>query len=96
MARGRWVWMHEIGSLEVGKRADVAVVRSGCACTRRPLSDLVSALVYSAQPTDVQTVIIDGRVVMRDRKLLTLDEDGDRSKRTRRLELLKRAGLGDN
>lgn len=63
----------EIGSLEAGKRADVAIVRmSGLHAT--PAADVISALVYSAQPSDVETVIIDGRLVMRDRELLTIDE----------------------
>jgi 5-methylthioadenosine/S-adenosylhomocysteine deaminase len=66
-------WDAEIGSLEVGKRADVAVVRlSGLHAT--PAADLVSTLVYSAEASDVDTVIIDGHPVMRDRKLLTIDE----------------------
>lgn len=63
----------DIGSLEAGKRADVAVVRmSGLHAT--PAAEVVSSLVYSTQPSDVDTVIIDGRLVMRDRKLLTIDE----------------------
>jgi 5-methylthioadenosine/S-adenosylhomocysteine deaminase len=63
----------EIGSLEVGKRADVAVVRLDRLHTT-PAADVVSALVYGAEANDVDTVIIDGRLVMRDQKLLTLDE----------------------
>lgn len=63
----------EIGSIEVGKRADLIVVDLA-RIHSRPLSDLISALVYSAQPADVRTTIIDGRVVMRDAKLATLDE----------------------
>jgi len=63
----------EIGSLEAGKRADVAVVRLGRLHTT-PAADVVSALVYGAEANDVDTVIIDGRLVMRDTKLLTLDE----------------------
>src|SRR6185436_5644261 len=63
----------EIGSLEAGKRADVAIVRmSGLHST--PTAEVVSSLVYSAQASDVETVIVDGRLVMRDRKLLTIDE----------------------
>jgi 5-methylthioadenosine/S-adenosylhomocysteine deaminase len=63
----------EIGSLEAGKRADVAIVRmSGLHST--PTAEVVSSLVYSAQASDVETVIIDGQLVMRDRKLLTIDE----------------------
>ena len=63
----------EIGSLEVGKRADVAVVRLGRLHTT-PAADVVSALVYGAEANDVDTVVIDGRLLMRDQKLLTLDE----------------------
>jgi 5-methylthioadenosine/S-adenosylhomocysteine deaminase len=63
----------ELGSLEVGKRADVAVVRLGRLHTT-PATEVVSALVYGAEANDVDTVVIDGRLVMRDQKLLTLDE----------------------
>ncbi len=63
----------ELGSLEVGKCADVSVVRLD-RLHSTPLSDVVSALVYSAEAEDVDTVLIDGEVVMRDRKLLTLNE----------------------
>jgi 5-methylthioadenosine/S-adenosylhomocysteine deaminase len=63
----------EIGSLEVGKRADVAVVRLERLHTT-PVKDVVSALVYSSEVDDVDTVVIDGRVVMRDGELLTIDE----------------------
>lgn len=63
----------EIGSIEVGKRADLAIVRLDRLHTT-PARDVVSALVYSAEAEDVETVIIDGRLVMRDRELLTLNE----------------------
>jgi 5-methylthioadenosine/S-adenosylhomocysteine deaminase len=63
----------EVGSLEIGKRADVAVVRLDRLHTT-PVKDFVSALVYSTEADDVDTVIIDGRLVMKDRKLLTIDE----------------------
>ncbi|HEU5459574.1 MAG TPA: 5'-deoxyadenosine deaminase [Pyrinomonadaceae bacterium] len=63
----------DIGSLEPGKKADLAVVRLGRLHTT-PATDVVSALVYSSQIDEVDTVIIDGRLVMRDRKLLTIDE----------------------
>jgi cytosine/adenosine deaminase-related metal-dependent hydrolase len=65
---------HEIGSLEAGKKADVVLFD-----TRRPewrpLYDEVQSLVYSASGDSVDTVLIDGRVVMEKRKLLTIDED---------------------
>src|SRR6185369_7431290 len=63
----------EIGILEVGKRADVAVVRLD-RLHATPVTDVVSALVYSAEQDDVDTVIIDGQIVMRGRKLLAFDE----------------------
>ena len=63
----------EIGSLEVGKRADLAVVRLD-RLHATPVEDVVSAVVYSAQPDDVDTVFIDGEFVLREQKLLTLDE----------------------
>ena len=63
----------EIGSLEVGKRADLALVRLD-RLHSTPVSDVVSALVYSAEVNDVDTVLIDGQLVMRERNLLTLDE----------------------
>jgi 5-methylthioadenosine/S-adenosylhomocysteine deaminase len=64
----------ELGSLETGKRADVIVVRlDGVHSTPHP-SEVISAIVYSAQPADVQTVVVDGQMVMRDRKLLTINE----------------------
>src|SRR5437763_1299871 len=63
----------EIGSLEVGKRADVIVVDFNLPHSS-PQHDVVSALVYSAQASDVRATIIDGRAVMSDGKLLTLNE----------------------
>lgn len=62
----------EIGSLEIGKQADVIVVD-----TRSPhlfpMYNPVSHLVYSAKGSDVRDVIVAGRVILKDRKLLTLD-----------------------
>ncbi len=63
----------EIGSLEVGKRADVAVVRLD-RLHATPVTDVISALIYSADLGDVDTVIIDGELLMRERKLLRVDE----------------------
>jgi 5-methylthioadenosine/S-adenosylhomocysteine deaminase len=62
----------QIGSLEVGKRADViAVDMSGAHVV--PTADPYSAIVYACRSTDVVDVVVDGRVVVRDRQLLTLD-----------------------
>jgi 5-methylthioadenosine/S-adenosylhomocysteine deaminase len=63
----------EIGSIEKGKRADLAIVDLDD-LNQTPYYNIYSDLVYSAKAGDVRTVIIEGRVVMRDRRLLTLDE----------------------
>src|SRR5947209_2303501 len=84
----------EIGSLEVGKRADVIIVNLDCLhSTPRP-ANIVSAIIYSAQASDVQTVIIDGRLIMRDRKLLTMNEREVIEEANREASLLReRAGV---
>jgi 5-methylthioadenosine/S-adenosylhomocysteine deaminase len=64
----------EIGSLEEGKRADLIVVDMDD-LNQVPLYNVYSQLVYATKASDVRTVIIEGRIVMRDRKLLTLDEE---------------------
>src|SRR6185436_28546 len=63
----------EIGSIEKGKRADVVLVNRD-ALNQIPLYNIYSDLVYATKASDVETVIINGRVVMRNRRLLTLDE----------------------
>lgn len=63
----------EIGSLEVGKRADILIIDRDT-LNQIPLYNIYSDLVYATKGSDVQTVIINGRVVMRNRRLLTLNE----------------------
>ena len=63
----------EIGSIEPGKRADFVLVNRD-ALNQIPLYNIYSDLVYATKASDVETVIINGKVVMRDRLLLTLDE----------------------
>lgn len=62
-----------IGSLEPGKRADVIVVGT-TAPRQSPMYDPVSHLVYVTRGDDVVATVVDGRVLMRDRRVLTLDE----------------------
>lgn len=63
-----------LGSLEVGKKADLTLVDF-----RKPhltpLCNVISHLVYSATGGDVDTVIVDGKVIMQGRRVLTLEED---------------------
>jgi 5-methylthioadenosine/S-adenosylhomocysteine deaminase len=63
----------EIGSLEAGKRADLIVVSTASA-RQTPMYDPLSHLVYATHGDDVRTTIVNGRILMRDRKVLTLDE----------------------
>ncbi|MDQ1727975.1 MAG: 5-methylthioadenosine/S-adenosylhomocysteine deaminase, partial [Pyrinomonadaceae bacterium] len=63
----------EIGSLEKGKRADLVLVNRD-SLNQIPLYNIYSDLVYATKASDVETVIINGRIVMRARRLLTLDE----------------------
>ena len=63
-----------IGSLEVGKRADIVVVDFDN-INQTPYYNIYSTLVYATKAGDVRHVIIDGKIVMRDRRLLTLDEN---------------------
>jgi len=63
----------EIGSLEAGKKADLILIGLD-APNAVPMYDVYAQLAYALKGSDVETVIIGGRVVMRDRKLLTMDE----------------------
>ena len=63
----------EIGSLEPGKKADFILIGLD-APNAVPMYDVYAQLAYALKGSDVETVIIGGRVVMRDKKLLTVDE----------------------
>ena len=63
----------DLGALEAGKLADIALVDlSGL--HHQPLYNIAASLIYSARASDVQTVICDGEVIMKDRQLLTIDK----------------------
>ncbi len=64
----------DIGSLEVGKKADIIILNLQSPHLQ-PVYNIVSQLVYSATGADVRDVIIDGQLVMQNRRLLTLDEE---------------------
>ncbi len=69
----------QIGSLEVGKRADIILVNLHVPhmwpILPEPHSNVIEQLVYSAGSGDVLTTIVDGKVLMQDRKVLTIDEE---------------------
>jgi 5-methylthioadenosine/S-adenosylhomocysteine deaminase len=62
-----------VGSLEVGKKADLLVVDT-LRAHLVPSGRIVSTWIHNGQPADVESVMIDGQFVMRDRKILTVDE----------------------
>jgi len=62
-----------LGSLEVGKKADLIVLDTQRALLV-PAGRVLSAWIHNGQPSDIESVLVDGRFVMRDRKILTVDE----------------------
>jgi len=83
----------QVGSIEVGKKADLAFVD-----LRKPhltpFRDIVSNIVYSAMGSDVDTVLADGRLLLRHGKALTLDEEEIVGGAQRRQdELISRSGV---
>jgi 5-methylthioadenosine/S-adenosylhomocysteine deaminase len=64
----------EIGSLEAGKKADVIVISLN-EPNAVPMYDVYAQLAYALKGSDVETVVIGGRVVMREHQLLTVKED---------------------
>ncbi len=79
-----------IGSLEAGKRADVVLVNFDKPHLT-PCHSVVSHLVYAARADDVDTVLVDGRVLVRGGQVLGLDEE--RIKQTAQARAMKLAGL---
>jgi len=63
----------EVGSIEIGKRADI-IIADFQKPHLYPRTNITSHLVYSVKASDVDTTIVDGRILMRNRKVLTLDE----------------------
>jgi 5-methylthioadenosine/S-adenosylhomocysteine deaminase len=63
----------KIGSLETGKQADIVIVDFD-GLHQTPFYNMYSHLVYATKSSDVRTVIVDGKLLMKDRKLLTLNE----------------------
>jgi 5-methylthioadenosine/S-adenosylhomocysteine deaminase len=63
----------EIGSLEAGKKADLILIGLD-APNAVPMYEVYAQIVYALKASDVETVVIGGRVVMRDRKVLTVKE----------------------
>ncbi len=80
------------GTIDPGKLADLAILNLDRAHLM-PSHDTVNSLVYCAKASDVETTIIDGRVVMRDGVVLTLDEERTRREAAEFGSELYRQGL---
>ncbi|MDR0269668.1 amidohydrolase [Paenibacillus sp.] len=65
---------HEVGTLEIGKKADIILIDLRKPHLQ-PVHNIHSLLAYCANGSDVNTTIINGKVLMQDRQLLTIDED---------------------
>ena len=63
-----------LGRLEVGRKADLIVLDTQRAHLV-PAGRIVSAWIHNGQPSDVESVMVDGQFIMRNRKILTMDED---------------------
>lgn len=65
-------WNNEIGSIEVGKKADIILIDTDKPHFY-PHHNIISSLAYSAQASDLDTVIVDGKIIMEKREIKTLD-----------------------
>jgi len=83
----------ELGSIEAGKKADIIVVNLKNPHAL-PIHDPISAVVWATTGRDVKTTIIDGKIVMRERKVPTLDEEEILRKAQERAErVVDKAGI---
>lgn len=69
----------KLGSIEAGKLADIVIVETKSA-NMVPMYNPYSVLVYSATSSNVDTTIVNGRIIVRNKKLLTYDEEKDRNR----------------
>ena len=81
-----------VGTLEAGKKADICIIDMNKPHLT-PLYDEYSHLVYTVGGADVDTVLINGKVVMKDRRLLTIDEE-EAMRRVRGIALRVKKSLG--
>lgn len=79
-----------LGSIESGKLADVIIVGMSKA-RQQPLFDPVSQIVYASRGDDVETTIVNGKVLMRDRKVLTLNETSVLAEARKAADLVRKA-----
>ncbi|MBR3113015.1 MAG: amidohydrolase family protein [Methanobrevibacter sp.] len=81
----------EIGSIEVGKKADIILIDTNSANMVPDSSSLSSNIIYSANGSNVDTTICNGKVLMENKKLTVLDEDEIYAKAKQAIKELKEA-----
>ena len=81
----------EIGSIEVGKKADIILIDTNAANMTPDSSSLSSNVIYSANGSNVDTTICNGKILMENKKLTTLDEDEIYAKARQAIKELKEA-----
>ena len=81
----------EIGSIEVGKKADIILIDTNCANMMPDSSSLSSNIIYSANGSNVDTTICDGKILMENKKLTVLDEQEIYKKAREAIDELKKA-----
>ncbi|KAJ0039308.1 hypothetical protein Pint_23770 [Pistacia integerrima] len=87
------LWDNEIGSLEIGKKADMVVV-DPFSWSMVPVHDWITSLVYCMRTENVVSVMCNGQWIMKDKKILSVDERAIISAaKQASTELLKRAGI---
>ncbi|XP_065009285.1 uncharacterized protein LOC135639457 isoform X1 [Musa acuminata AAA Group] len=87
------LWDNEIGSLEVGKKADMIVVNP-FSWTMVPLHDRISSLVYCMRTENIDSVMCNGQWIMKDHKILNVNEEEVTSLAMQASDdLLRRAGI---
>ena len=89
---------HEIGSIEIGKKADLTIINLRELHSSPRPEEITSTLIYSAVPADVLSVLVDGKFLMKDRQLQTLDEktvinESNSEADSEAASLVSRAGL---
>ena len=81
----------EIGSIEVGKKADIILIDTNAANMTPDSSSLSSNVIYSANGSNVDTTICNGKILMENKKLTALDEDEIYAKARQAIKELKEA-----
>ncbi|KAJ8759226.1 hypothetical protein K2173_006686 [Erythroxylum novogranatense] len=87
------LWDEEIGSLEIGKKADMIVINPN-SWPMIPLHDCISSLVYSMRTENIISVMCNGKWIMKEKKILNVDEaEVIAHANEASSKLLKRAGI---